>query len=108
MMIEPKFTDGPWEVDSSGYRAPGGGLCVMAGDLCIAVVQGDSEKPQEANARVIAAAPELLEALLALDDLRGAWSPPDDVIEAAWAKCCAAITKSLRGPACTAPPSTQN
>lgn len=59
-MSEPKFTAGPWEVDASGYRAPGGGLCVMAGDLCIAVVQGDSEKPQEANARVIAAAPETL------------------------------------------------
>jgi hypothetical protein len=60
---EPKFTAGPWEVDASGYRAPGGGLCVMAGDLCVAVVQGDSEKPQEANACVIAAATELLEAL---------------------------------------------
>jgi hypothetical protein len=61
-MSEIKHTFGEWEVDASGYRAPGGGLCVMAGDLCIAVVAGDSDKPQAANARLIAAAPELFDA----------------------------------------------
>ncbi|EIF30933.1 hypothetical protein BCh11DRAFT_06445 [Burkholderia sp. Ch1-1] len=59
-MAEIKYTPGPWEVDTSGYRAPGRGLCVMAGDLCVAVVAGDSGKPQAENAHVIAAAPELL------------------------------------------------
>ena len=63
-----KFTPGPWEVDTSGYRAPGGGLCVMGGALCVAVIGGDSYKPQAENARLIAAAPEMLEALQAMVD----------------------------------------
>lgn len=59
-MSEIKSTLGPWEVDATGYRAPSNGLCVMAGDLCVSVVLCDSDKPQAANARLIAAAPDLL------------------------------------------------
>ena len=62
-----EFTKGPWEVDTSGYRAPGGGLCVMGGALCVAVIVGDSYKPQAENARLIAAAPDLFEALRRLE-----------------------------------------
>ncbi|WP_155635567.1 hypothetical protein [Burkholderia territorii] len=63
-MNEIKHTPGPWEVDDSGYRAPANGLCIMAGDLCIAVVLCDNDKPQEHNARVIAAS---YDAILALE-----------------------------------------
>jgi len=62
-MNEIKHTPGPWEIDDSGYRAPSNGLCVMAADLCIAVVLCDSNKPQEHNARIIAAAPDMAEIL---------------------------------------------
>ncbi|WP_241300810.1 hypothetical protein [Burkholderia cenocepacia] len=58
-MSEIKHTPGPWEVDDSGYRAPANGLCVMAGNLCIAVVLCDNDKPQEHNARVIAASTDM-------------------------------------------------
>ncbi|ENT5139877.1 hypothetical protein [Pseudomonas aeruginosa] len=59
-----KHTPGPWMVDYSEYLSEGGGLCVMHGNDCIAVV-GDfnPEQPIDANAKLIAAAPELLEAL---------------------------------------------
>ncbi|QJP06319.1 hypothetical protein [Pseudomonas multiresinivorans] len=64
-----KHTPGPWMVDDSEYLAEGGGLCVMQGNDCIAVV-GDfnPSHPIDANARLIAAAPELLEALQAVID----------------------------------------
>jgi hypothetical protein len=43
-------------------------------------------------------AADLLEALLALDDLRGAWAPPDETIKAAWSKARAAIAKATAQP----------
>ena len=59
-----QHTPGPWFVDDTGYRAPGNGLCVMAWPECIAVVGANNPHlPQDANARLIAAAPDLLEAL---------------------------------------------
>ncbi|MBR7905940.1 hypothetical protein [Burkholderia cenocepacia] len=77
-MNEIKHTPGPWEVDDSGYRAPANGLCVMAGDLCIAVVLCDNDKPQEHNARVIAASTDMvmvLEMLAAEADAGNAMIP---------------------------------
>ncbi|WP_155644278.1 hypothetical protein [Burkholderia territorii] len=62
-MNEIKHTPGPWEVDDSGYRAPANGLCIMAGDLCIAVVLCDNDKPQEHNARVLAASHDAILAI---------------------------------------------
>jgi hypothetical protein len=62
---KPAHTPGPWEVDDSDYRTTDGGLCVMAGNLCVAVIGSDSDKPQAENARLISAAPELLEVLYA-------------------------------------------
>ncbi|HGO6078319.1 TPA: hypothetical protein ACK3PA_002732 [Burkholderia cenocepacia] len=77
-MSEIKHTPGPWEVDDSGYRAPANGLCVMAGNLCIAVVLCDNDKPQEHNARVIAASTDMamvLEMLAAEADAGTAMIP---------------------------------
>ena len=57
-------TPGPWAVDTTGYRTTGNGLCVMAGRECIAVAgESNPDQPQFANAKLIAAAPLLLEAL---------------------------------------------
>ncbi|WP_273627203.1 hypothetical protein, partial [Pseudomonas aeruginosa] len=47
-----------------------------------------------ADARLIAAAPELLGALQDLDALRGPFPPSDDAVEAAWRKASAAIAKA--------------
>ena len=59
-----QHTPGPWAVDDTGYRAPGNGLCVMAWPECVAVVGANNPHlPQDANAHLIAAAPDLLEAL---------------------------------------------
>jgi hypothetical protein len=89
------YTPGPWkwtrtldglnalESDSIAY-----GILVCAED------NAPQDLNDEANARLIAAAPDLLEAILALDDLRGAWAPPEETIKAAWSKARAAIAKA--------------
>jgi hypothetical protein len=96
-MSEIKHTPGPWFFSGKNPDCE-----VRYVSLCIdepfmaeiaTLYHGEGEE-QEANARLIAAAPEMLEALMALNDLRGAWSPPDDVIKAAWAKARAAIAKA--------------
>ena len=53
-----KHTQGPWTIDEDGD--------VIAGDKLICVVTGadkDNDEERPANARLIAAAPKLLEAL---------------------------------------------
>lgn len=63
-MSDTKFTPGPWEYDDSGYLTVDMDRCIMKGELCIALATWDGGmKPRDANARLIAAAPELLEAL---------------------------------------------
>lgn len=58
------FTPGPWSIDETGYRTEGNGVCIMAWPNCVAIVgMHNPELPNNANARLIAAAPELLEAL---------------------------------------------
>ena len=55
---------GKWEVDKSGYRTKNGGLCVMNGNDCIAIVgDGNTHHPIEVNALLISKAPEMLEML---------------------------------------------
>ena len=55
---------GKWEVDKSGYRTKNGGLCVMNGNDCIAIVgDGNMHHPIEVNALLISKAPEMLEML---------------------------------------------
>lgn len=72
-------TPGPWKVDKEGFiwgRCPGG--CRMeVSDFPVAEIRGtghlqyrpDGEDMQAANARLIAAAPELYEALEELFDM---------------------------------------
>jgi hypothetical protein len=96
-MSEIKHSPGPWfysgKHDECEVRYVG--LCEGERHTDnIATLYHAEGSEQEANAHLIAAAPEMLEALMALNDLRGAWSPPDDVIKAAWAKARAAIAKA--------------
>lgn len=88
-----KHTQGEWEVVN-------GGRGIFAGDKMVAAVYGDSsdcapDETMQANARLIASAPELLEAL---SELIG-WVPgPEswhtDAAEKAVAKARAAIAKA--------------
>lgn len=65
-MTESKRTPGPWEAVNIGDQ----GWTVVAGDTIVAIIGGgnngeDFDPAYEADSRLIAAAPKLLEALLA-------------------------------------------
>ena len=70
MNEQPKHTTGPWSADKATYHngyvehfvARDGDAVAIAGD----VTDPETRQPSEANAQLIAAAPELLEALKAL------------------------------------------
>ena len=62
------YTPGPWSVNEEGF--------VMAGDTDIAVVSTAGEEAL-ANAVLIAAAPEMLEALEAALSFVNTWHPDD-------------------------------
>ena len=102
-----EHTNGPWAV-----RGPTGFRNQMAIDPCIATVYGDQKTGElKANARLIAAAPELLEALEALltamgdgngngvDGVYGNWPEwsPYRELDAA----VAAVKKARDGGACS-------
>lgn len=79
-------TPGPWMVLPSVDR---GQFCILTehgNRIDIAVTYGSSAVPREANAKLIAAAPELLEALIAVRDRK---HTPD-----LWEMVNAAITKA--------------
>ena len=57
-----KHTPGPWKVTPSNQTS-GWGVCIEAPGRIIAKLTGRKKNDKEANARLIAAAPELLEAL---------------------------------------------
>ncbi|MBW6267854.1 hypothetical protein KZ859_36170, partial [Pseudomonas aeruginosa] len=69
-----------------------GGL--MTAMIAHSICEPDQIETANANARLIAAAPELLEALQDLDALRGPFPPSDEAVEAAWRKASAAIAKA--------------
>jgi hypothetical protein len=68
-----KHTPGPWQVGTPGYGEPGYIYCDNALGSAVAITYGlplalsvFSRAEEEANARLIAAAPDLLEALKAV------------------------------------------
>lgn len=79
-MNKAKFTPGPWEVadffwlgsvppDCTEWRTENKSVHSVEG-FSICMVQGDSGKPMESNAALIAAAPDMYEALInALRDM---------------------------------------
>ena len=98
-MTETKHTPGPWVVEPENYDCDGGTLVRTKGKICLANVWGVmfAKTPDDeslANARLIAAAPDLLEALeylagaceLALDNDYPEGRDPVSVARAAIAK----------------------
>ncbi|ANA73647.1 hypothetical protein [Pseudomonas aeruginosa] len=92
-------TPGPWQIsDDHGKRW----IETLANDDTICEVHRrdrnvgrDKDEQFHANARLIAAAPELLEALQDLDALRGPFPPSDEAVESAWRKASAVIAKAI-------------
>jgi hypothetical protein len=67
------YTKGPWSASEHGDYSDYDGRCiVILGDddtIKVAAVIGDDDEETNATARLIAAAPELLEALVEIRDL---------------------------------------
>ena len=84
-----KYTPGPWAINTAGSAKAGQPfkvteIYVYAPDtqddvaICADVIDPVTQAPSEANARLIAAAPELLEALvMALESLDAAEVPQE-------------------------------
>lgn len=80
-----------WEVDASGFNIKEEGK-----PITVAMTQPHSRMKQ--RARLIAAAPELLEALKTLDSIeRGMQGWHEDAKANAWARARAAIAKATGG-----------
>jgi hypothetical protein len=100
-------TPGPWEAREYGLtpilKTAAHGVIVGKGDGMIAFVPGNDKAECEARARLIASAPELLEALeAAYEELEGyaellqkqGYTEDADAVEAVWRKARAATAKA--------------
>ena len=80
-----KYTPAPWEVHDGGYN-------VVANDVVLFINGfGADDSELEPNAKLIAAAPDLLEALIAMLD-----SPYDVLSAELWDKAREAIAKATQ------------
>lgn len=82
-MSAPKFTPGPWSTHREGHStvyvdAPLGGGVLQEVAACGPTAEGAEQ--QDANARLIAAAPELYEALEAVELACRMGIPPGEVL----------------------------
>ena len=91
-MSNQQHTPGPWDVAT---KAGDGGLVVRSSksmhELCQIHSSYKYKDAHKANARLIAAAPELLEALVSMLHLR---KMPDEVAECVLDRAVAAIAKA--------------
>jgi hypothetical protein len=79
--MKTKHTPGPWITDTS-HKHEWEGVTVWADSEVIAHVVPDQHDEHEANAKLIEAAPDLLEACkLALEELEDVmnWAPTEDM-----------------------------
>lgn len=99
-----EHTPGPWEVGTEGNGSPGFVYCDNSLGSAVAVVYGPamrhsvfSRAEEEANARLIAAAPDLLEALNLLHSAawRASRGNPEDITAELLEKTGAAIDKAI-------------
>lgn len=88
-----KHKSGPWMISQSGNDTDPGKISIEVGDGEYFICQVDGGMHQQANAKLIAAAPELLSSLEALiaswDDLKPGESIIVDAARAAIAKATA-------------------
>ncbi|HHZ8399307.1 TPA: hypothetical protein ACWMHB_001516 [Pseudomonas aeruginosa] len=89
-MSKQSHTPGPWKWNHGRL------LHNVAGEYSETILDIEEEawRPTDDDSKLIAAAPELLEALQDLDALRGPFPPSDEAVEAAWRKASAAIAKA--------------
>ena len=66
-MADVKHTPGPWRVDEGGTEMGGKFSINTASQYVAETIGGFEDGVQEANAMLIAAAPDLLEALIAME-----------------------------------------
>lgn len=94
--MEAKHTPGPWKAidDTETVAGPESGFCPYAGCGCCGspYLRADAEEQQLADARLIAAAPELLTALKAAEGVLA------DELEARVAVGIAEYEAEVRGP----------
>ncbi|EPE3084147.1 hypothetical protein [Morganella morganii] len=78
--MEFKGTPGPWShADSRGLNETAGGAIHGDGKtLCLILGKGIGKEKATANAKLMAAAPELLEQLIRLRDIIASYFPDDD------------------------------
>lgn len=78
--MEFKGTPGPWShADSHGLNETAGGAIHGDGKtLCLILGKGIGKEKATANAKLMAAAPELLEQLIRLRDIIASYFPDDD------------------------------
>lgn len=92
--MSSKHTPAPWEVSHAGHGGPSGFVLdeyfvlnrAVADDVAIAaeIIDPATQMPSEANARLIAAAPELLEASrMLIYSIDGGSITPEEAITAA-------------------------
>jgi hypothetical protein len=86
MNKEATHTPGPWILDTS-HRATREGITIWSEDVIIADVVDDQHNNKEANARLISAAPEMLNALKLVLDPK--WDGDETKIRQAIAKAIA-------------------
>lgn len=80
--MSAKHTPGPWSINYDCEYAKHGQLSIETNDFFIALVDA-GVIAQQANARLIAAAPELLQALQGMVDYYGTASANIEALEAA-------------------------
>ena len=95
--MSAQHTPGPWEYRAAGPRSAN--WTVVAGDkmrVCLVPPRfhGPGRSDGCANAALIAAAPDLLAALEAVEAIADWEGPPDGHFLATWAAARAAITKA--------------
>lgn len=78
--MEFKGTPGPWShADSHGLNETAGGAIHGDGKtLCLILGKGIGKEKATANAKLMTAAPELLEQLIRLRDIIASYFPDDD------------------------------
>lgn len=70
-MSAPKFTPGPWRAYQANATSVGDAVWHNGGRWAVSTVHIPNFEQEEANARLIAAAPDMYEELEALESARG-------------------------------------
>ena len=75
-----KHTKGEWEIDQTTLYRGEEMIKDEAGKYICGITNRSNQKETEANAKLIAAAPELLEVAIILNDLESLWLPETENI----------------------------